>query len=323
MNRDVKALKWFFDTQILKDRFKPGYATFKVTSRCNLHCTFCSPAYYSGELGEAPTEVVKKIIDNMKDSSIVVLSFEGGEPTLRPDILELLEYAHDGSFYVMLTTNGYRLNDENFLTKLADRIDFLHYSIDEYHWNVKAFDTLCKFRQYGLKVNVQTVVTRFNINKLEEKVRKIHECKYKIVVLPAIDYPTSKVKLAPDPEELYKVLSDLKRKYGSTLNNSWGFIKALKGEQVSSRVTSYAITVYPNGDLPYPDDINGKVVGNLAKEKLNDILKKPIVKDLQQYMLVNQAKFEYLHLQTSTFNSFRDLLSYAAEMAKWRFLGRS
>ncbi|TRM97479.1 radical SAM protein, partial [Sulfolobus sp. E1] len=132
MNRDIKAIKWFISTQILKDPFKPAYATFKVTSRCNLRCTFCSPSYYSGELGEGSKERIKRIIDNLKDSSIVVLSFEGGEPTLRPDILELLSYAHDGSFYVMLTTNGYRLKDENFLVKLADNIDFLHYSIDEY-----------------------------------------------------------------------------------------------------------------------------------------------------------------------------------------------
>lgn len=322
MNRDLKAIKWFIKTQILKDPFNPAYATFKVTSRCNLRCTFCNPSYYDGELGEGDTDTIKRIIDNMRDSSIVVLSFEGGEPTLRKDILELLEYAHDGSFYVMLTTNGYKLNDDEFLTKLADRIDFLHYSIDEYHWNVKALNALCKFRQYGLKVNVQTVVTRYNLHKLEEKVRKVKECNYKIVILPAIDYPGSKVKLAPNPEELYKVMSELKKKYGATINNSWGFIRALRGE-IPKRIVSYAITVYPNGDLPYPDDINGEIVGNLAKEKLNDILNKPKVKELQKKMLEDQARFEYLHLQTASFNSIKDLAGYISEMLKWRFLGRA
>lgn len=322
MNRDLKAIRWFIVTQILKDPFNPAYATFKVTSRCNLKCTFCSPYYYSGELGEASTERVKKIIDNLRDSSIVVLSFEGGEPTLRPDILDLLEYAHDGSFYVMLTTNGYRLRDENFLSKLADRIDFLHYSIDEYHWNVKELDNLCRFRNYGLKVNVQTVVTRYNLSKLEEKVRKVRECGYKILVMPAVDYPGSKVKLAPDPYEFYKVLSDLKRKYGPTLNNSWGFINAIIGK-VPRRIVSYAITIYPNGDLPYPDDINGEIVGNVAEEPLSKILKSERVKELQKKMLENQAKFEYLHLQTASFNSIRDLASYVGEMLRWRFMGRA
>lgn len=322
MNRDLKAIRWFIVTQILKDPFNPAYATFKVTSKCNLRCTFCSPYYYSGELGEVSTERVKKIIDNLRNSSIVVLSFEGGEPTLRPDILDLLEYAHDGSFYVMLTTNGYRLRDENFLSKLADRIDFLHYSIDEYHWNVKELDNLCRFRNYGLKVNVQTVVTRYNLSKLEEKVRKVKECGYKILAMPAVDYPGSKVKLAPDPYEFYKVLSDLKRKYGSTLNNSWGFINAIIGK-VPRRIVSYAITIYPNGDLPYPDDINGEIVGNVAEEPLSKILKSERVKELQKKMLENQAKFEYLHLQTASFNSIRDLASYVGEMLRWRFTGKA
>lgn len=323
MNRDLKAIKWFVKTQILGDPFNPAYATFKVTSRCNLHCTFCSPDYYSGKLGEENTETVKKIIDNLRDSSIIVLSFEGGEPTIRNDILELLKYAHDGSFYVMLTTNGYRLNDENFLVKLSDSIDFLHYSIDEYHWNIKALDNLCKFRQYGLKVNVQTVVTKYNLAKLEDKVKKVHECRYKIVILPAVDYPESRVKLAPDPYELYEVLSRLKRKYGSTINNSWGFINALIGKTKVKRIVSYAISIYPNGDLPYPDDINGKIVGNLVYEKLDEILEKPIVKELQKFMLNNQAKFEYLHLQTASFNSVKDLAEYAYEMVKWRYKGEA
>lgn len=33
MNKDLKAIKWFIITQILKDPFNPAYATFKVTSR--------------------------------------------------------------------------------------------------------------------------------------------------------------------------------------------------------------------------------------------------------------------------------------------------
>lgn len=322
MHRDIKAFYWFFKTQILRDPFSPAYVTFKVTSRCNLRCTFCSPAYYNGELGEASTERVKRMIDNMRDSTVTVLSFEGGEPTLRNDIIELLKYAHDGSFYVMLTTNGYRLKDEEFLVKIADHIDFLHYSIDEYHWNSKELDNLCRFRKYGLKVNVQTVVTRYNINKLEEKVKKVAECRYKIVILPAIDYPNSKVKLAPDFKELYKVMVELKRKYGPVINNSWGFIEALGGKQ-PKRLVSYALTVYPNGDLPYPDDINGVIVGNVAEQKLKEILKSEKVKELQKKMLNEQAKYEYLHLQTASFNSISDLASYVYEMLKWRFFGRS
>jgi MoaA/NifB/PqqE/SkfB family radical SAM enzyme len=323
MNRDLKALSWFIRTQLLRDNFRPAYATFKVTSKCNLRCTFCTPAYYDGLLGEADTDTVKRIIDNLSRSSVVVISFEGGEPTTRKDILELLRYAHDGSLYVMLTTNGYRLSDDSFLSKLGDVVDFVHYSIDEYHWNVKSLDTLCKLREYGLKVNVQTVLTKYNIDKLEDKVKAVQRCKYKILVLPAVDYPTSKVKLAPDPQEVYKVMSYLKRKYGPVLNNSWGFIDALVERRRPRRLTSYSITVYPNGDLPYPDDMEGEIVGNLSRDPLNKIMSSPQVKQLQAKMLRDAAKFEYLHLQTSTFNDIKDLASYVWEMGRWRFTGRS
>ncbi|AWS00732.1 radical SAM/SPASM domain-containing protein [Metallosphaera hakonensis] len=321
MNRNLKAIRWFINTQLLGKWYNVAYATFKVTSKCNLRCTFCNPAYYSGTLEEANTEQLKRVIDNLR-SSVVVLSFEGGEPTSRPDILDLLQYAHDGSFYVMLTTNGYKLGDPDFLSKLADRIDFLHYSIDEYHWNVKAFDNLCRFRDYGLKVNVQTVVTKYNINTLEDKVRKVRECGYKILLMPAVDYPDSRVKLAPDREQYYQVLSYLKSKYGSTLNNSWGFIRALRGE-LPKKLTSYAITVYPNGDLPYPDDINGEIIGNLARNSLEDLLSSRRAEELRKKMLENAAKYEYLHLQTASFNNLKDLAEYVREMGKWAFTGHA
>ncbi|QKQ99061.1 radical SAM protein [Metallosphaera tengchongensis] len=321
-NRNIKAIKWFINTQLLGKWYNVAYATFKVTSKCNLKCTFCNPAYYSGTLEEGSTERLKKVIDNLRDSSVVVLSFEGGEPTTRPDILDLLGYAHDGSFYVMLTTNGYRLGDPSFLSKISERIDFLHYSIDEYHWNLKALDNLCKFREFGLKVNVQTVVTRYNINTLEDKVKKVRECGYKILLMPAVDYPDSKVKLEPDKEQFYQVLSYLKGKYGSTLNNSWGFIRALKGE-FPKRLTSYAITIYPNGDLPYPDDINGEVIGNLSQNKLGELLNSYRAKELRRKMMENSARYEYLHLQTASFNSIKDLAEYAREMGKWAFTGKA
>ncbi|MFP3205149.1 MAG: radical SAM protein [Metallosphaera yellowstonensis] len=321
-HRNLKALKWFVSSQLLGKWYSVAYATFKVTSRCNLRCTFCNPSYYSGELQEADTKGMKTIIDNLRDSTVTVLSFEGGEPTMRRDILELLRYAHDGSFYVMLTTNGYRLRDEEFLSELSEVVDFLHYSVDEYHWNVKALDDLCRFREYGLKVNVQTVVTRYNINTLEEKVRKVRECGYKILLMPAVDYPGAKVKLSPDPEQFHKVLSHLKERYGSTLNNSWGFIRALKGE-APKKLTSYAITIYPNGDLPYPDDINGEIIGNLRESKLEDLLTSQRARKLRERMLRDSASYEYLHLQTASFNSVRDLAGYVKEMAKWAFTGRA
>lgn len=101
-----------------------------------------------------------------------------------------------------------------------------------------------------------------------------------------------------------------------------GFINAIIGK-VPRRIVSYAITIYPNGDLPYPDDINGEIVGNVAEEPLNKILKSERVKELQKKMLENQAKFEYLHLQTASFNSIRDLASYVGEMLRWRFMGKA
>ncbi len=89
------------------------------------------------------------------------------------------------------------------------------------------------------------------------------------------------------------------------------------------KLTSYAITVYPNGDLPYPDDINGEIIGNLARNSLEDLLSSRRAEELRKKMLENAAKYEYLHLQTASFNNLKDLAEYVREMGKWAFTGHA
>jgi len=320
MRREIKVLSWALNNFLLGRDFLPVYVTLKVTSRCNLSCTFCSPEYYEGRIPELSTEKMKKVIDNISKSSVIVVSFEGGEPTLRKDIDELLRHAHNGSLYTFMTTNGTLLNEE-IISKVSDYLDFLHVSIDEYHWNTHLFERLSWLKEMGLKVTVQTVVTRYNMKKLGEKVRKVNEVGYRILVLPAVDYPNSKVKLSPNPFELSKVLEDIKREYSFTLVNSWGFIKALRGEiKPKIRPYSHALTVLPNGTLIYPNDIVGEPIGNLVEEDLMELVSSEKAKKMREIAIKRMHDYEYLHLQTASFNSFLDSLSYAKEMFKWKYL---
>ena len=58
---------------------------------------------YSGEL---TTNEAKKFIDDLADFRVPVLLFSGGEPLIRPDVFELLEYARSKNVRPTLSTNG-------------------------------------------------------------------------------------------------------------------------------------------------------------------------------------------------------------------------
>lgn len=72
---------------------------------CNQKCLHCYAAEQEyAETKELSTEEWKKVIDICKDSYIPQLTFTGGEPTLREDLVELVKYAD--WFITRLNTNG-------------------------------------------------------------------------------------------------------------------------------------------------------------------------------------------------------------------------
>lgn len=89
-------------------------AIIDVTNRCNLACPVCfANAGQAGYVYEPSTKEVKSIIDNFRSNEPAKppgLQFSGGEPTIREDLLELIEYANKVGFrHIEVNTNGIRL----------------------------------------------------------------------------------------------------------------------------------------------------------------------------------------------------------------------
>ena len=55
---------------------------------------------------ELSTEECKKVIEEVKDLGARMLIFDGGEPTMREDLIELIKYAYDLGLDPLLGTNG-------------------------------------------------------------------------------------------------------------------------------------------------------------------------------------------------------------------------
>src|SRR5271170_4774724 len=74
------------------DVVAPYAVTFYVTHKCNLDCSYCTqkePDVFSAELPTAETKRLLRRIRKETDSIVIT----GGEPTLRPDIEELVGWA--------------------------------------------------------------------------------------------------------------------------------------------------------------------------------------------------------------------------------------
>ncbi len=104
------------------NRDLPVLSEIAVTYRCQNRCTFCyanSPDR-GPDVPEMTTAQVKVILDRIMDEAhCPTVSFTGGEPTLRPDLPELIAYAKSKGMRANLITNGLRCANEAYVAELA------------------------------------------------------------------------------------------------------------------------------------------------------------------------------------------------------------
>ncbi|HMD90341.1 MAG TPA: radical SAM protein [Anaerolineaceae bacterium] len=90
-----------------------------ITYRCNNDCAHC----YNDRERHAPeldTAHWKQVLDRLWNAGIPHIVFTGGEPTLRPDLPELVAHAEKNGQITGINTNGRLLKDVVFLQKLVD-----------------------------------------------------------------------------------------------------------------------------------------------------------------------------------------------------------
>ena len=81
-----------------------------LTYDCNCHCPHCSAAQFlDPERITLNTDEIKKVVDNFIRLGAVTIMLTGGEPTLRSDLEEIIEYINPDQAISCLLTNGRNL----------------------------------------------------------------------------------------------------------------------------------------------------------------------------------------------------------------------
>ncbi len=156
----------------------PVLSEIALTYRCQNRCTFCyaSAPERGRQVPEMTTPQVVKIIDAIVDDARVpTVSFTGGEPTLRPDLSDLIAYAKSRRLRTNLITNGICCGTPGYVERLAEAgLDSAQVSLEaadpETHdqivrhagaWErtVRGIDLL---KEAGIHVHTNTTINRSN-----------------------------------------------------------------------------------------------------------------------------------------------------------------
>ncbi len=96
--------------------------------RCNLACTYCNE--YDKHSPPVPKEEMFRRIDKLGELGTSIITFSGGEPTLHPDLDELIRRVRDREAIATIITNGYLLTPGRIRQLNAAGLDYLQISID-------------------------------------------------------------------------------------------------------------------------------------------------------------------------------------------------
>jgi MoaA/NifB/PqqE/SkfB family radical SAM enzyme len=156
---------------------KPILVHFEVTMRCNARCGFCD--YWKTEASARDTEL-KSFTDAARYFNPMMITWTGGEPTLRRDLESLVSAVNDAVSvkYMTLITHGGMLTLDRAQSLWKAGINQFNVSLDfldERHdqargipgLSAKILRTVADMRQSGIDgIRFNTVIKRSNLDQL-------------------------------------------------------------------------------------------------------------------------------------------------------------
>lgn len=157
----------------------PICLTWELTYACNLQCVHCLSSSGQRDPRELTTAQALTVLDELRDLQVFYINIGGGEPMVRRDFFEIVEYAVANGIGVKFSTNGAFIDEKNARRLAA--LDYLDIQISldgadaatndpvrgegSYATAIRAMDNLAAAGFGPFKISV--VVTRHNVSQLD------------------------------------------------------------------------------------------------------------------------------------------------------------
>lgn len=234
MEKLIRGISTFLD--LLKVRYLgkriPLAIAWAVTRRCNYKCKYC--AVWKTPAAELDTGEIRAVIDEMAGMGVKKITFTGGEPLLRGDMGEIIDYAHQKNISVNLNSNGSlikeRISDLKNLSSLTLSLE----GPEEVHDALRqkgSFKTLLEAIDIASQKNIKVVLTAtlntYNLNYIDYLLELATQYNVQIQFQPSTknilddkeDNPVS-LSQAEYNEAMQKIIERKKRGYKKIIRNS-------------------------------------------------------------------------------------------------------
>jgi MoaA/NifB/PqqE/SkfB family radical SAM enzyme len=152
---------------------RPYHVQWMVTRKCNYRCKGCN-VWREQDAKELSTNEIKRGLDVLRELGAIEVVISGGNPLLREDIEEIIEYA-SRFFITTVYDNGSMAAEKIDALRSADfvaiSIDSLDPRKNDYVRGVKgawkkAMQAVEKLHMEGIRVSVSPTISQFNLYEL-------------------------------------------------------------------------------------------------------------------------------------------------------------
>jgi MoaA/NifB/PqqE/SkfB family radical SAM enzyme len=192
--------------------FRPLMVKIKLLWQCNLDCMMCD-YWRNGDSAPLPFDLVARTLDDLAALGCRKVHFSGGEPTLRPDLADIVAHARRLKMRVTLTTNGTLLTRElskqlvraglnsvcvsidSPVRSVHDRMRGVRGALKQTVTGVRELRRAAKQRGISLPVRINTVVCKVNYDTLDRLPELVHSLGAKSILLMPVDDPSGELLL--------------------------------------------------------------------------------------------------------------------------------